>query len=383
MDLDRIRAACDLVDSHVRLIANRRLARERATDGAAASAVGVVKKGSQIGGILVPAAMIAGLVALGLVLAFVLSRGRTQAPSLRPTSAPAFVRAGSAAPKIDLVSARTVLGDITHAKVITLAAFSLQRNAAIVRTLESASDRGARVSVVLARGFGFYSRQNAETMRDLAMHGVRVHIAGVSQHSTHIKAVVLDGRLYLSDRNWTWRSTDAIVISDSLPGDRVLVERSLSGQSGANDHLWTRKADALWAEANVLAVAHSHVIRVSSESFGGGTAVYARLVQRKKAGDEVRLLIAGSEYVRSQAEQRAVSGLLMLGVQIRLSSSNEKMAIDGTSVWMGSANATAGLRNQLDFGMVVSSNSIATRLREQFDHEWKNAAAVSDSRKIH
>lgn len=284
--------------------------------------------------------------------------------------------AGARDARIELVRMEAVLDDMRHAKVITLAAFSLRRDSVIVRSLEAASARGSRVSVVLARGFGVYSPQNSETARELAKHAVRVHLVGLSQRPTHIKAAILDGRLYLSDRNWTSRSTDAVVIRDSIPGDRYLIERSFAGQSGANDHLWTRKGEALVAEAGVLATAHSHHVRVASESFGMGTPVYRQLIQRRKRGDAVSLLIARSEYVHGRREKEAAAHLAAAGVEIRLSSTNEKMAIDGATVWIGSANATAGLPEQLEFGMVLTSGTIAEQLQKQFDREWKNAGAA-------
>jgi hypothetical protein len=375
MDLDRITVSSGLVAANVRQMAKRRIAWER-RNAAQGSADAVTSNRPVRRNRAVLAAGILVLVVVVAVIVVAYVRAGNQALALlAPNGVPtASVAAVPAEPKVDLVDMGTVLFAVGHAKTITLAAFSLRHDATIVRALEAASARGARVSVVLARGFGFYSQQNAETTRELSAHGVRVHRVGFSQRPTHIKAAVLDGQLYLSDRNWTSRSADAIVVHDSIPGDRVLIERSFLGRSAANDHLWTRKADALWAEANMLATAHSRAIRVSTESFGLDTAVYRRLVQRRKAGDDVSLLIARSEYAHNWAEHMAVAPLLAIGVRVRLSSSNEKMAIDGAMVWIGSANATKGLPNQLEFGIVITSSSVAEQLRKQFDEEWKKAS---------
>jgi hypothetical protein len=160
-------------------------------------------------------------------------------------------------------------------------------------------------------------------------------------------------------------------------------QRSLFGQSGANNRLWTRKAAALRAEADMLAVAHSHRIEISSQAFSVATPVFGQLEQRRKAGDEVLLLIGRSEYARSPAAREAAARLAKAGVAIRLSSSNAKMAIDGDTVWIGSANATGSVPDQRDFGMVVTSSAIAAQLRKQFDDEWNKADAVytPDSRR--
>jgi hypothetical protein len=359
MDLDRVRSACDLTESHVRTIAARRRAR-------------TWSKGIRRAWPVAGAALAAGL---SVLVVFLLRQPHPPVSSVRLVAAETAINAGASDPRVELASTATVLNGMKHARTITLAAFALRGDAQVVRTLESAAGRGARVSVVLARGFGVYSGQNAQTARELAAHGVRVHLVRPSQGHTHIKAAIVDGQVYLSDRNWTSRSADALVIHDSIPGDRILIEKAFLGRSAGNDHLWTRKADALSAEADMLATRHSRRLRVSSESFGGGTEVYRRLMERRKSGDDVLLLVARSEYAHSRPEQEAVSALRQIGVKIRLSSSNEKFAIDGEAVWMGSANATAGLPNQLDFGMVVTSGAIAERLTKQFDREWDRAVA--------
>jgi phosphatidylserine/phosphatidylglycerophosphate/cardiolipin synthase-like enzyme len=285
--------------------------------------------------------------------------------------------AAQANPQVEIVARRFVFDAITHARTITLAAFSMRANSTIVRRLEAAAGRGARVSVVLSRGFGIYSRGNAETARHLMAHGVRVHLVTQARPGTHIKAAILDGQLYLSDRNWSSRVGDEIVVHDVIPGDRTLIERALLGEARSNDHLWTRKADALVAEAQMLHTVRSRRVRLSSESFSAGTPVYEELLRRQAAGTTVLLLIASSEFRHSHSEQVAITRLTVAGVEVRLSVSNEKMAIDGDHVWIGSANATRGLPNQIEFGMIIGDSAIARRLMNQFDREWKVASEIS------
>lgn len=286
-------------------------------------------------------------------------------------------REAPTAQSIEIVPVTTMLAKLTTASTITLAAYSLQASSAIVRDLDAAADRGAHVSVALSRGFGFYVSENQATAADVRTHGVKVHVLENATASMHIKAVVLDGDLYLSDRNWTMSTTEEIVVKDAVPGDRTLVERAILGDASGNDHLWTRKADALAAEASMLEKRNANVVRVSSESFGAGTSVYNELITRAKAGDHVDLLVANSEYRRSRTEGAALESLVASGVSVRTSSANEKFAIDGDAVWIGSANATHGVPNQIDFGIILTDTNIAQRLAEQFDREWARATPLN------
>jgi hypothetical protein len=110
---------------------------------------------------------------------------------------------------------------------------------------------GTRVSVVLdGKAFGAAADENAETIPFLKQNNIRVHLTA---NPHHLKAAIIDGsRLSLSDRNCTTRSKAEVVVLDRYPNDRAIVERAMLGVPGGNDHLWTRKGDAVAAEANLL-----------------------------------------------------------------------------------------------------------------------------------
>jgi hypothetical protein len=277
---------------------------------------------------------------------------------------------------LEIVTVEDVFLRLQSARTVTLAAFALGPRSAIIRAVEAAADRGTKVSVLLSKAFGMYSNQNAQTAMALSHHGIRVHFAGNARRSTHIKAIIIDGEVYLSDRNWARGSRDQIIVRDSVAGDRILIERSLIGAMRSNDHLWTRKGDALDAEANLIQGRRSRMLRVSTESFGSGTRVFTALIARRGRGDVVRLLVARAEFLRSQSEQRAISALKAAGVEVRLSTSNEKMAIDGDACWFGSANATRGVPNQTDFGMITFERAIAASLSTKFELEWNHAVVI-------
>lgn len=320
------------------------------------------------------ASAIATVVVIATAAALVM---RVRQPAVAVSASSVVARGAPTAQSMEIVPVTMVLAKLTTAGTITLAAYSLQASSAIVRDLDAAADRGAHVSVALSRGFGFYVSENQAAAADLRTHGVKVHVLESTTASTHMKAVVLDGDLYLSDRNWTMSTTEEIVVHDAVPGDRTLVERAILGEASGNDHLWTRKADALAAEAAMLEKRKANVVRVSSESFGAGTSVYNELVTRTKAGDHVELLVAKSEYRRSRREGEALESLVASGVSVRTSSANEKFAIDGDAVWIGSANATHGVPDQVDFGIILTDTNIAHRLAEQFDREWARATPLN------
>ena len=306
------------------------------------------------------AAAVAALVAIGLASA---SDGAAATPA--------------AVGAIDLRSIDDVFERMRTAHVITLSAFSLSARSLVVERLDAAAARGARVAVALDRGFGFYVPANAIAATVLRAHGVRVHVVG-GTHSTHIKAAVLDGETFLSDRNWAAADpAESLVIRDTVAGDRILVERAMLGLTGGNDHLWTRKADALGAEARMLRAGHDRVACVASESFGKGTPVYDALLQIAGGNARVRLLVALSEYRRGDSERRAVAALIARGVEVRLGHADEKFAVNGSHVWIGSANATAGLPDQVDFGIVAADAAIAKTLVDRFDAQWRRAQPAS------
>jgi hypothetical protein len=56
-------------------------------------------------------------------------------------------------------------------------------------------------------------------------------------------------------------------------------------------------------------------------------------------------------YYRSRREPAELADLAASGVMVRTSNADEKFAVDGDAVWIGSANATHGVPNQIDFGL--------------------------------
>jgi hypothetical protein len=279
---------------------------------------------------------------------------------------------------IDLVPVSSVFRGISAAETVTLTAYELSRNSDIVHLLIDAADRGAHVNVGLdADTVGAAGAENDFLASHLELHHINVHRLPMS----HMKVAVIDGIIYLSDRNWPASSTEQIVVRDVDPSDRRVIEEAIVGSHlGATNHLWTEKSSALQAEAAVINSRTSDEIDVESESFGAGTPVYEAMVYRADGGDRVKLLIAQREFAASAVEQRAVDMLHRHHIDVRLTHADEKMAIEGYNVFFGSANATRGLETQADFGIALRDSTIATQLHAQFEREWRESTALPAQR---
>ncbi len=275
---------------------------------------------------------------------------------------------------IRLVPISDVFERLDTANNVLFTAYALQPGSDIVRRLQDAASHGAHVSVGLdADAFNNARSTNDAVASELELSAIEVHKIPTS----HIKAAFLDDAMYLSDRNWPSTSNEQIVVEDTNRSDRRIVSTAvLGGRLGSNDHLWTRKADALKAEAAVILSRTSNEVDVESETFGAGTPVFDAILSRVANGDVVKVLFAFSDFERSAIARHAVASLEARHVEVRLTRANEKFAIEGYNCWFGSANATHELPNQIDFGIAMRDVRIASRLHSKFESEWSTAIAA-------
>jgi len=285
-----------------------------------------------------------------------------------------FCARGNAGEPLRFTTVREVTDRIASARSVTVSAYTLSPRGTMTRALLAAAQRGARVRVVLdGHAFGAAQHANLATGLELRQAHVRVDY---TLEPLHMKAAAIDDALYLSDRNWTSRSRAEVVLQDAIPQDKPIVLRAVEGTPGSNGHLWTRKGDALQAEARVLQSNASHDASMETESFGSGTKVFDALTARRARGDRVRLIVAALEERSrgSNAERAALARLAQAGVEIRVGTSGEKIALDGENGWLGSANATRGLADQIDWGMITQGAMTAT-LRQKFEENWNAASS--------
>src|SRR5208282_4925405 len=152
---------------------------------------------------------------------------------------------------------------IGSARSISLASYILYPGR-LVEALEAAGDRGAEVSVRVEINpldpSGSLAATNLKVAEELRAHRVAVELT-----QTHLKAAVIDGEAFLDDRNWAEHGPSTL-IADSDPDDVGVIRAGIEGKAASDAHLWTRKGDALDAEAKLLQEAGSERIEVESES---------------------------------------------------------------------------------------------------------------------
>jgi phosphatidylserine/phosphatidylglycerophosphate/cardiolipin synthase-like enzyme len=280
---------------------------------------------------------------------------------------------------VGLTSHRAFLRALGAARQIELTAYVVG-DGGLKRALEAAADRGARVRVTLERAP--YARETARaralracnraTVAALRRHGAEAHLTRRGEASLHLKAALLDGRGFLDDRNWT-RDGDTIVAT-SRPSDLALIRSAFAGDARSDAHLALRKDRALELEAELIARTPAQVpIEVETESFGP-SVVTRVLGERAARGGVVRLLVGARELREdNSAERAALREVRRAGVEVRACNANEKFCLAGGAGWIGSANATLGEQDALDWGMRCGGARAIASLHARFEARWAGA----------
>lgn len=255
----------------------------------------------------------------------------------------------------DLVAA------MQHAHSIALRAYVL-RPGTVLDALSASSRRGARVRVRLeCRPFadpsGALAAQNASAVATLASAGADAALADCDGlHPAHIKDARVDGALFLDDRNWPDDGGDTILRAD--PADDVALQ----------------KDDALRREARTIyrAADAGKSVAVETESFGFGR-VYAALKFAAARGP-VRLLVTARDVTARSLP--ALRRLQAAGVTVRTCAADEKLAVTPDEAWAGSANATAGVPAQADWGLRIFQRPVVNALRARFERNWSSGVPL-------
>jgi hypothetical protein len=278
-----------------------------------------------------------------------------------------------------IVTQPSVLRAIAGAADVELSAYVLRRQSPVVRALEAAGDRGARVSVRLdaAPYIGpppadDVAAENRRVAVELRAHGVAVRLSRPDEPPLHLKAALVDGTAFLDDRNWPVHGGDTI-LSTSDDDDVGVVARALRGTLGCDGHMAAGKSQALLFESESIAAGTGDRVDVESESFGR-TAVSKALYARARAGAHVRLLV--SERVLKQAgpvEHAALQRLARAGVEVRAGTSAEKLCVAGDRGWVGSANATFSSSPMADWGVSTRRPALLRDIETAFERNWARA----------
>lgn len=272
-----------------------------------------------------------------------------------------------------------LLDAVTAAHTIDLSGYILGRS--MQHTLEAAAAAGVRVRVRLsARCFGPAAAQMQE--RNLAavaeMRRSGIDAATADGPADHLKAAVIDGTAYLDDRNWSG-DTD-LIVADHNPHDLAALCRVLHGGAAGACGVALVKAQALEAEAAMIKSAPAGGVDAATETAGPSSITH--ILASQAAVQRVRLLVNSAAYGRSAAMRTETARLLRAGVEVRLSAANDKFAITGDRVWIGSANATASLPEMPDWGGCSGEPATVAALKARFAQAWATAKAVPNNAQV-
>ncbi len=187
-----------------------------------------------------------------------------------------------------------------------------------------------------------------------------------------MKAAIVDGVAFLDDRNWPADRRN-VVVADSDANDVQVLHDAMHGKTYSAGAVAVTKGAALFQEAGVLAadVRAGRSVCMQSESFTAGSPPYGELKALARSGVHVKLLICENDL--KEASFVAARALARSGVAVRVTDASEKFAVAGTRAWIGSANATYGAQNQIDWGMQIKDAHVCKELQARFDSTWRHA----------
>ena len=247
----------------------------------------------------------------------------------------------------------------------------------MMRALEGAAKAGSHVKVRLeampyADKGGRLARLNRDTVAKLRATGADARLVDrFGRHLNHMKAAVVDGVAFLDDRNWPTSSRNTIVADDDQRDVRV-VRDGMRGKVESTPTVAVTKGAALSQEAGLLSTAgRQRGVSIETESFTAGTAPYRAMQKLALREVPVRLLIC--EHDLKPATLGAARALARDGVTVRVTRSAEKFAVAGDRAWIGSANATYGRDDQIDWGAKITVPAVCTQLRARFNSTWRYA----------
>lgn len=271
---------------------------------------------------------------------------------------------------VSLSSFDAVRARVFGARRVELGAYVL-RDGAMVRALDAAAALGADVAVTLPRT-GVESRAvraaNRRTAGELRRAGVHVRFA---RRPFHLKAAVIDGAAFLDDRNWASGGCSTVV-TDEDPRDVAAVRAALRGGDAPESDLALRKDVALAREAALIAAAGDRPVVVASEAFSAG--IVADVVAARARAGKPTTLVVNAETVDAR-EARLLRALRRDGVTVRTSVAREKYVLAGDAAWVGSANATGGAGDQVEWGAVVRDPALVASLRRRAEDQACGVAA--------
>jgi len=273
---------------------------------------------------------------------------------------------------LSLSSVPDVVARIGDARDVAFGSYFLPRGP-MRDALVGAAERGAHVAVTLQADpyrNPDGKRDNREAARLLSAAGAEVTLLRSTRVPFHLKAVVCDGVAYLDDRNWTARGPE-MVIADDDPRDLALVRDALCNARGGSDAtLATRKDEALRREVELVESAGGAPVVVETERVRA-SALTEALRRHARAGSPTTLIVGRTRH-HSRGERSALRSLAGDGVVVREGGTNEKLALVGSTAWIGSGNATGTSGRgaaQIEWGLITHDASLVGAVRSALERD--------------
>jgi phosphatidylserine/phosphatidylglycerophosphate/cardiolipin synthase-like enzyme len=277
---------------------------------------------------------------------------------------------------IRLSSGPAVLTAVEKGRDVAMIGYTLQSRP-LLYALEDAARRGARVTVRLEGNpyddaSGSFAGFNHRLASQLRSAGAHVRLArGPSDGSVHAKALAVDGKLYLDDRNWA--RGDIIVRDDDRSDAEAVRATALGRPSNGRAAFALRKRQALEIEARMLRRAGVHDrVTAETETFGTSNAVCRALDDLGKRGLHPRLLVQRRAAAANPRERSVLERLTRDGVDVRTTDDTEKLAVCGSRAWIGSANASPAFGNPdiIDWGASTGNRSVVAAIGARLAQRW-------------
>lgn len=262
------------------------------------------------------------------------------------------------------------------AQSVDLAAYTLG-DGDTERALVAAANHGVRVRVrlsgtVFGDADGAFAAHNAHEVQNLTSHGIDAALT--AGEATHLKAAVVDGHVFLDDRNWCGNGD--LLVSSDVPEDIASATAALAGRPTlpTADGLAFAKGAAL-ADESALLRAASGDVDLQTETLGACTVTAA--LQAAAACGNVRVLLTRPREALGIRAAKVIAQLEAHGVAIRMTSDNHKFFVSDSLAWAGSANASGGNPNMSDWGAPISDAASIAHLRTLFDRLWSHSKIVA------
>lgn len=289
---------------------------------------------------------------------------------------------------LTLSSTAELLARLEGARDVVLTAYTLPAGR-VLDGLTAAAQAGAQVRVRLEgyiyKDDGSVTAANTAAIAKLRAAGADAQLVHQQQDAPdamlHCKVALVDGTLFLDDRNWPDDGADTIVRDDFSRDAQIVRDAVADAEDAPTPFFVVAKREVLASEARLLHEARGgDDVIVESESFGANNRVYSAIDALGCEGAHVRLLVSARDMRGNANEQGALKKLAGDGVDVRVVDADEKLAVvNGTRGWIGSANATVAFDHpdQLDWGARTDAPSILAHLRQTFDERWQSAQPLT------